>query len=103
MPPALSTGGVPAPIRKVSVPETPPPGAGLLTLILAVPAAVTFDAGTLACNCVCERKVVASALPFHSTVDPAVKFWPFTVMVKAVLPGVALEGDTQIAAGAGLL
>jgi len=50
---------------KLSALEEPPPGVGFTTVMLAVPAAAKFVAGTAAVSEVAETKVVASAMPFH--------------------------------------
>jgi hypothetical protein len=47
--------------------------------------------------------VVVSPLPFHCTVDPVTKFVPVTVSVNAAPPAGALEGESEVAVGAGLL
>jgi len=45
--------------------DVPPPGAGFTTVTLAVPAAATFAAGTMAVSCVAETKVVTNGEPFQ--------------------------------------
>ncbi len=45
--------------------ETPPPGVGLDTVTLTVPAVATSAAVIAACNWVLETNVVTRAVPFH--------------------------------------
>jgi hypothetical protein len=45
--------------------EVPPPGAGLTTVMEAVPAVATRVAGTMAVSCVEETNVVVKAVPFQ--------------------------------------
>jgi hypothetical protein len=71
----------------------------LTTVIEAVPAAAIREAGTVAVSCVEETTVVASAVPFHFTVEPETKFVPFTVKVNPVPPGVAQVGLSELMVG----
>jgi len=73
--------------------ELPPPGLGLTTVTLAVPALDTIVAGTTAVNSPVFTNVVARGVPFQFTTDPCTNPAPLTVNVN---PGPA--GDT--AAGA---
>jgi hypothetical protein len=63
------------------------------------------DPGTLAVKLVLLTKVVVSGPEFHAIVEPAVwaagatKFEPFTVSVKAPLPGDALAGERLVIKG----
>jgi hypothetical protein len=59
--------------------RAPRPGAGLLTVTVAVPAVATSEAGTAAVSCVSLTKVVLNAWPFQSTADEATKLLPLTV------------------------
>jgi hypothetical protein len=68
----------------------PPPGAGVNTVMLAVPAVAMLAAGTVAVNCVLLTNVVASALPFQLMLLPLTKLVPVAVSVKAVPPALAL-------------
>ena|ERR1700730_5460407 len=54
---------------KVAGAEVPPPGAGLLTVTLTVPAVAMSEAGTEALSLVPLTNVVVSATPFHCTTD----------------------------------
>jgi hypothetical protein len=71
----------------------------LTTVIEAVPAAAIREAGTVAVSCVEETTVVASAVPFHFTVEPETKFVPFTVKVNPAPPGVAQVGLSELMVG----
>jgi hypothetical protein len=89
-------------IVNITAPELPPPGAGLTTVTIAVPA-VAMSAGVIAaCKLVLERKVVARALPFHSTVAEETKLDPVTVTVKAAVPATTAFGFREVTVGTGL-
>ncbi len=90
-------------IVKVSPGDSPPPGAGLKTVMLAVPAAAMSVAGIAAVSWVSETKVVRRSAPFQRTTAPLAKPDPFTVRVKAAPPAVAVAGESEVIAGAGLL
>jgi hypothetical protein len=62
--------------------EMPPPGVGLETVTVPIPPAATSAAVMAACKVVLETNVVVRALPFHSTVEDAMKFAPVTVSMK---------------------
>src|ERR1700736_1647538 len=64
----------------------------LTTLTAAVPAVATSEAEILAINCARETKCVGRALPFHSTIAPEAKLAPWSVRLKAPLPGEILMG-----------
>jgi hypothetical protein len=89
MPVILGVGLV---IVNVAGVETPPPGAGLETVMLAVPGAAISLAGIAAVNCVLLPKVVARSAPFQRTIDPVTKFVPATARLKAGPPAVAVVG-----------
>src|SRR6266700_3881202 len=82
--------------------EVPPPGAGLNTVIWAVPAVPISLPRMAAVNCVLLTKVVDRLEPFHWTMEPETKFEPLTVSVNAVPPTIALEGDEEVIDGTGL-
>jgi hypothetical protein len=93
-----------APIVKLAVLETPPPG--FWTVMLALPTAVIKVPGTVAVNCVPLTKVVKSGEPFHSTVAPEVrippverKLLPATVKVKVDPPATAEPGLSDVMTG----
>jgi len=83
--------------------EVPPPGAGFTTVIDAVPAVATSEAGTVAWSCVDETNVVVRPEPFQFTVAPETNLLPFTVSVNPVLPAVTHVGLIELVTGAGLL
>jgi hypothetical protein len=83
--------------------DVPPPGLGFTTVMDAVPAVATRDAGTMAVSCVEETKVVASAVPFQFTVEVETNLVPFTVKVKSALPAVIQVGLIEVVVGTGLL
>ena len=83
--------------------EVPPPGAGLNTVTCAVPAVVMSAAVIAACNCVALTNVVVRFVPFQLTTDPLRNPVPFTVTVKAAVPAVALDGDSELTVGIGLV
>jgi len=90
-------------IVNVIEPEVPPPGAGLETVTIAVPALATSAAVIAACKEVLETNVVVRALPFHWTVEDNKKFVPVTVSVNAA-PGATAElGFKDAIVGTGLL
>jgi hypothetical protein len=59
--------------------ESPPPGAGLLTVIDALPLLARSAAGTLLVSTVAAEKVVGKGVPFQFTVEDSVNPLPFTV------------------------
>jgi hypothetical protein len=79
-------------MMNVAAAEVPPPGAGLTTVTLAVPAAAMSVAGIVAVSCVGETNVVARAAPFQFTVEPLTKLPPLAVSVAAGPPAVAPDG-----------
>jgi hypothetical protein len=89
-------------ILKVDAADAPPPGAGLLTVTLAVLALVMSEPGTETVSCEALTYFVASAAPFQFTADAETKLLPFTVRVKVVPPAVTLEGTSDAIAGTGL-
>src|SRR6267143_5645078 len=88
---------------KVCAAEVPPPGAGVTTVTEAVPVAARSAAGIAAVSCVALTKVVVRAAPFHCTVAPFTKPLPVSVSVKPAPPTIALDGDSVVSVGAGLL
>jgi hypothetical protein len=90
-------------IVNVRPPDVPPPGAGFTAVTEAVPAVATSLAEIAAVNCLPLTKVVVRALPFHCTVAPETKFVPVTASVNPAPPAVALEGESEVGVGAGLL
>ena len=60
---------------------------------------VSCAAGTIAVSCVVPTYVVASATVPTCTVDPLVKFVPFTVSVTALAPAASVAGVTEATVG----
>ena len=85
------------------VPDVPPPGAGLVTVTVAVPAVAISAAVMAAVSCVALTNVVVLAAPLNFTTDVDTKPVPLTVSVKAAPPAVALVGESEVSVGAGLL
>jgi len=81
--------------------DVPPPGAGLVTVTLKVPAVAMSEATMAAVSCVTLTNVVARALPLKLTVEPLTKFVPFTVKVKVGPPAMALAGEMLVIVGGG--
>lgn len=90
-------------IGNVQVPEVPPPGAGLVTVMFADPLAAISPAGTWAVTLVALTKVVASAVPFQFTTELSTKFVPFTVNVNGAVPARALTGASEVIVGTGFV
>ena len=80
-----------------------PPGAGFVTVTVAVPAVAISAAVIAAVNCVALTKVVVLAAPLNFTTDVDTKPVPLTVRVKAAPPALALVGEREVVVGAGLL
>src|SRR5262245_11000930 len=87
---------------KISGFDTPPPGAGLKTVIFTSPAVCRSVAGISALNSVALTTMVGRALPFHCTTEPAMKLDPVTTSVKGSSPVNAEEGFNTVMAGTGL-
>src|SRR5262245_1420831 len=81
--------------------ELPPPGVGLFTLTLAVPAVAISLARMAAVSCVALTKVVVRKPPFHHTVESLMKFVPLIVNVNAAPPAVAELGLRLVIVGTG--
>src|SRR5258708_3508735 len=82
--------------------EVPPAGAGVNTVMPAVPAEETSDALITACNDPEFTNVVPLADPFHCTAELGTKLLPVTVKVKPAAPAFALLGEIDEIAGEGL-
>jgi hypothetical protein len=82
--------------------DVPPPGEGLTTVTLALPAAAMSAAVIAAVSCVAETKVVGRPEPLHCTVEFEMKLVPFTVKVKAAPPAVTDDGESEPMDGSGL-
>ena len=90
-------------IVKVDPPDVPPPGVGLKTVTVAVPAVVISLARIDAVSCVLLTNVVVRLEPFHFTEAPETKLEPLTVSVKPEPPAVPLAGESELIDGRGLL
>src|SRR5262249_33680263 len=82
--------------------DVPPPGAGVNTVTLGVPAAATSLAGMAAVSCVDETNVVGRLAPLTWTIEPLVKLEPVAVRVKAAPPAEAVVGLMLDRTGAGV-
>jgi hypothetical protein len=83
--------------------DVPPPGAGFVTVTPSVPAVAISGAVIEAVTCVASTNVVVLGVPLKFTTEPETKPVPFTVSVKAEAPAIALVGESEVIAGAGLL
>jgi hypothetical protein len=72
--------------------DTPPPGAGLVTVMVAVLAAATSAAEIDAVSCDALTNVVARGLPFQFTTEAETNPVPLTVRVNPGLPGATAVG-----------
>ncbi len=88
---------------KVAVLDVPPPGAGLKTVTLAVPAVATSLAGMVAVSTVLETNPVVRSLPFQRTTEPLTKFVPVMTRVKPPLPATVVDGLMLLIVGNGLV
>jgi hypothetical protein len=88
-------------IANDAAPDVPPPGLGLLTVMLALPAVAMFVAVTAAVSCVADTNVVVRLEPFHCTVELEMKLVPFTASENAPPPAVAKDGEIDAIAGDG--
>ncbi len=88
-------------ILKLRAFDVPPPGAGLLTVTLAVPAVAMSLAEIDAVKLVALFRVVVRSDPFHRTVEPETKLEPLTVRAKSGLPAIAEFGLIPMIAGTG--
>ena len=108
-PPAVALGGesdlvvgIGLSIVNVSGADVPPPGAGLVTVTMAVPAVAMSAAVIMAVTFVAFTKVLVRLDPFQFTIDVETKLVPVTVRVKAAPPAVVLLGESAVAVGLGL-
>src|SRR5262249_39656000 len=74
--------------------ETPPPGAGLETVIDTVPMVATSEAGIDAVNCALLTNVVDRGLPFQFTTDVGANPAPLIVIVNPAEPGATPVGKS---------
>src|SRR5262249_59498964 len=83
-------------------PEVPPPGAGVTTVMLAVPAAAMSLARMAAVTCVALTKLVVRGLPLTRTTELVVKLVPVAVRGKAEGPAIGGVGVVPDRGGAGV-
>ncbi len=81
--------------------DVPPPGAGVTTVIVAVPPLAISLARIVAVSDVALPTVVARGLPFTCTTDVPTKFVPVTVNANAAPPAVTVAGLIIVSVGAG--
>jgi hypothetical protein len=74
--------------------EVPPPGLGLTTVTLAVPANTMSAASMAAVNWLLLTKVVGRGPPFQLTTDSGTKPVPLRVSVKLGPPGATAAGTS---------
>jgi hypothetical protein len=98
----LVTLGTVLTIEKGSEFESPPPGGGLKTVMVAVPGTAMSVPEMVAETWVLETKVVTRSAPFHLTTHPETKLVPLTTSVKPGPPAVAEEGVRPVKDGTGL-
>jgi len=89
-------------IVKVSPPDVPPPGDGLKTVTVALPAPEISEAGIRAVSVELLVKEVVRAFPFQRTTELPIKLEPFRVSVNVDTPTVAELGLMLARTGAGL-
>lgn len=100
---AAKTREVVALMVNAAAADGPALGAGFTTVTWAVPAAAMSAARIAAVNCVALTYAAVRAAPFQFTAAPLTKFDPLTVSVKAAPPATALDGDSPLIVGLGLL
>jgi hypothetical protein len=81
--------------------DVPPPGAGVLTVMVCVPADPRSAAVSTAVSEVAETYVVVRAEPSTRTTELAVKFVPVAVSTKVSFPTATEVGETLVNVGAG--
>jgi len=79
--------------------EVPPPGVGLVTITVDMPAEAMLKAGMTTVNCVELTNVVVGIAPPKLTIEDAVKFVPLIVSVNAAPPAAALFGEIVAISG----
>ena len=91
---------------------TPPPGTGVDTVTLIVPAVMTSDMSICTCSSVALTKVVARVLPLNAAteaatnageIEPAATGGPLTVKIPpgGSVPAGVLAGERELICGAG--
>ena len=79
--------------------DGPPPGEGLTTVTVAVPAVAMAAPEIDTVSWMALTKAVFLADPFHCTLDPLTKFLSLTTSVRAGAPAVAPEGSRLLIVG----
>jgi hypothetical protein len=82
--------------------EVPPPGVGLNTVILNVPAVVKSLSGIVAVSCVLLPTNVVRSEPLNLTFELEIKFVPVTVIVNSASPTILFAGEMLVKVGTGL-
>lgn len=82
--------------------DVPPPGVGLNTVIVEVPAVVRSDDGTVILSVVELMNVVVRSDPFHRATDDVIKFEPVNVIVVVPLLISVEVGEIDVSTGIGL-
>lgn len=93
------SGRVASVIVKVTAFDDPAPGAGLNTVMVAVPAVAISDAGICAVTCVTLSTVVGRSAPFQRTTEPGAKFVPVTESWKVGPPATDELGLSSVMVG----
>jgi hypothetical protein len=88
---------------KIAAVDVPPPGVGLVTVTLSVPAVAICGAAIAAVIWVALTNVVVAAVPLKLTVAPFTNPVPFTVNVNAAPPSTVLDGDSVVIVGSGFV
>jgi hypothetical protein len=83
--------------------DVPPPGVGLTTVTVRVPAVATSVAVMAAVSVVPETYVVVRLEAFQRTTEVGTKLLPVTVRVKAWPPATADAGLSALVVGTGLV
>ena len=97
----LTAGAGLAVIVKTIPDDVPPPGAGLVTVTVAVPTMETSPAVMAALNCVVLMKVVTRFDPFHCTCEEGMNPLPLTESVTAPVLLIVETGRMEVSAGTG--
>ena len=91
-------------IVKIWAFEVPPPGAGLLTVKLPLPAKARSPPCKVTSSWLLLTNLVVRAVPFHCAWTDSRKFWPRRVTVKPLLPApcsTIVVGSMLLSEGAG--
>jgi hypothetical protein len=97
----LSTVSIGPVTVSVALFEVPPPGAGVLTVIVCVAPDVKSDEGSVVRSSVAETNVVDRATPLTRMLELLVKFVPAAVSSVAPEPCGTDVGEIDVSVGAG--